>query len=121
MSTRNYHSDCHRKYILQAHVILSCKYRKKLLIKLGDIVKQIIMNVADTHGFKICTMEVDKDHIHILLDLTPSQLPSNIVKIIKSITTVELWDKHPKILKSKFSSFPDLINAFTSFGKQLPP
>jgi putative transposase len=104
MSTRNYHSDCHRKYILQAHVILSCKYRKKLLIKLGDIVKQIIMNVADTHGFKICTMEVDKDHLHILIDYSPSWALKDLISLIKQMTTYHIWHSYDyeKFLKNHF-------------------
>lgn len=101
-----YHSKNHAKYLMKYHLILSVKYRHKLLIKVGDFVKETISHIAQDYNFIVNEMEVDKDHIHILLDLTPTQLPSNIVKIIKSITTIELWDKHAKVLKSKLWGTP---------------
>ncbi len=45
------------------------KYRKKLLVKLGDDVKSIIMDIAAESDFSIETMEVDVDHIHMLINM----------------------------------------------------
>lgn len=104
MFVRKYHSDSHRKYILQAHIILSCKYRKKLLLKLGDDIKNIIYTIANVRKFSIVTLETDKDHLHLLIDYSPSESLSKITSLIKQMTTYHIWRdcKHSKLLKNNF-------------------
>lgn len=36
----------HSKYLLTVHLIFVCKYRKKLLISLGEQIKNIFNNIA---------------------------------------------------------------------------
>jgi len=45
-----------------AHLIFVTKYRKKLLIKYGDEIKQILSDIVEEKDFEIIKMEVDKDH-----------------------------------------------------------
>lgn len=37
-------------------------------------------------------MDVDKDHVHLLLKYTPSQSVVNIAKLFKQISTHYIWD-----------------------------
>jgi putative transposase len=39
-------------------------------------------------------MEVDKDHIHLLIDYVPQISISQIVRKLKQETTVALWNKY---------------------------
>lgn len=43
----------HSKFLLLFHTIFVVKYRKKLLVKLGDEVKSIIMDIAAESDFTI--------------------------------------------------------------------
>ena len=70
-SNINYHSQNHCKYLLTYHIIFVCKYRKKLLIKHGNAIKQILYDISKKYDFTIIEMEADKDHIHIMLNTTP--------------------------------------------------
>ncbi|MCD3217382.1 IS200/IS605 family transposase, partial [Clostridium botulinum C] len=45
------------------HLIFVCKYRKKLLIRLGDDIKKLFYAIAEEKDLNIIEMEVDKDHI----------------------------------------------------------
>ena len=56
-----------------AHLIFVCKYRRCLLIRLGKDVKSIMFGIAEENNFGIKEMEVGKDHIHLLVEYTPSQ------------------------------------------------
>ena len=47
-------------------------------------------------------MEVDKDHIHLLIKTKPSQTPSFIVSLIKQITTFKLYQEYREELKTIF-------------------
>lgn len=44
-SNKNYQSKNHSKFILTYHIIFTCKYRKKLLTKYGNDMKQIMFDM----------------------------------------------------------------------------
>ena len=50
----------HSKFLLMCHLIFVCKYRKKLLIPLGNDVKQLMYDIANRYHFRIVEMEVDQ-------------------------------------------------------------
>ena len=87
----NYESRNHSKYLLMCHLIFVCKYRKKLLIRLGDQVKQLMHDIAEEHNLDIIEMEVDKDHIHILVKYNPTQSILDVVRHFKQISTYRIW------------------------------
>ena len=72
---KNYKSKNHSNFILTYHIIFTCKYRKKLLVKYGDEIKQIMFNIGNKYDFDIKEMEVDKDHIHLMIDSLPKIPP----------------------------------------------
>lgn len=86
------------------HLIFVCKYRKKLLVQLGGSIKSIILNIAEEHDFCIREMEVDKDHIHLLIEYNPTQSILQIVRYLKQISTYRIWrqDENSKLLKKHF-------------------
>ena len=62
-----YNRHNRRKYSLKVHIVLVTKYRIQLLIgSIADYVKQKILDIANTHGYEIISIETDKDHIHFL-------------------------------------------------------
>ena len=42
----------HSKYLLMAHLIVVTKYRKQLLIKYGNEIKQILSDIAEEKDFE---------------------------------------------------------------------
>ena len=81
-----------RKYALKCHIVFCVKYRKKLLVKSSIVqtIKDSILS-AQTDDFKIQVMEVDKDHIHLLVDYSPNVSVSQIVRLLKQTTTAKVW------------------------------
>ena len=81
-----------RKYCIKCHIVLCVKYRKQLLSqpKIATCIKDAILS-NQTSDFTIQVMEVDKDHIHLLVDYTPNVSVSQIVRLIKQITTARVW------------------------------
>lgn len=99
---KNYKSLNHSKFILTYHIIFTCKYRKKLLIKYRNDIKQIMFDISKKYGFTIKEMEVDKDHIHLMIDSVPKLSPLMIVRILKQQSTIETWRMHSKELKRHY-------------------
>ena len=87
----DYTSRNHSKYLIMVHLIFVCKYRKQLLIKYGNQIKQILNDIAEEKDFKIIEMEVDKDHIHLLVNYNPTQSILDIVRLLKQISTYRIW------------------------------
>lgn len=87
----DYDTKNHSKYLLMVHLIFVTKYRKQLLSKYGDEIKQIFINVAKEQDFEIIEMEVDKDHIHLLIHYCPVQSILDIVRLLKQISTYRIW------------------------------
>ena len=89
-----YKSRHHTKYSLAIHLVFVCKYRHKLLSRLGDIVKNLVAEACKIHGYELVTQEVDEDHIHILLKHNPQTSVTDIVRNLKSYTTYHIRRQH---------------------------
>ena len=100
----NYKSKNHSKYLLTYHFIFVCKYRKKLLIKYGEVVKQIMFDISKKYDFTIKEMEVDKDHIHLMIESEPKVSPLMIVRVLKQQCTTEPWRVYKKELSKHYWS-----------------
>ena len=98
----NYISKNHSKFILTYHIIFTCKYRKKLLIKYGEDVKQIMYDISKKYDFDIKEMEVDKDHIHMMISSAPKISPLQIVRVLKQQSTIQMWKRYASELKKQY-------------------
>jgi len=87
----DYISQNHSKHLLMVHLIFSIKYRKKLLIKYGREIKDILYNISEEKDLNIIEMEVDKDHIHILVQYPPIKSILEVVRLFKQMSTYRIW------------------------------
>ena len=99
---KNYISKNHSKFILTYHIIFTCKYRKKLLIKYGEDVKQIMYDISKKYDFDIKKMEVDKDHIHMMIRSDSKISPLQIVRVLKQQSTIQMWRRYASELKKQY-------------------
>jgi len=61
-----------------------------------------MFGISQISDFNIDTMEVDKDHIHLLLDIVPKISVSSIVNRLKVMSTNCLWKKCKDYLQTQF-------------------
>lgn len=54
----NYISQNHSKHLLMVHLIFSVKYRKKLLTRYGNEIKNILYDIAEEKDLNIIEMEL---------------------------------------------------------------
>ena len=99
----NYISTNHSKHYLKAHIILVCKYRKKLLV--GQLKQDMYNNfntIIDGSDFTVEVFESDLDHIHFLVRYIPRLSISQIVRRLKQQSTKLIWQQHPVSLQKQF-------------------
>jgi len=93
-------SAAHASYSLFYHLVWAPKYRRKVLDgKVGERAKQIIMEVSVKYGYKVDTLKVSPDHIHLLVSLPPRISIVEAVRTLKSITAKTLLEEFPELKK----------------------
>lgn len=101
-SNKSYRSLNHSKFILTYHILFVCKYREKLLIKYGENIKQIMIDISKKYDVTIKEMEVDKDHIHLMIESVPKVSPLMIIRVLKQQATISIWRIYKKELRKHY-------------------
>jgi len=86
-ATKIYECFSHAKTSLRYHIIFSTKYRRKCLSQIRETVLNAFKETEKVSDFKILIMELDKDHIHLLLKWKPHFSIEQIVRRLKQMTT----------------------------------
>jgi len=88
----------HAVYDLKYHLVWIPKYRKDILSgEVSRYLKEVFQRIAEE--FRIDTMEVMEDHVHIFVEVPPRYSPAQTVQILKSVSAREIFKKFPKLRK----------------------
>lgn len=91
--------NAHAKTHLRYHIIFSTKYRRNCLTNIREDVLNIFKEIANKYQFKIFAMEIDRNHIHFLIEFSPKYSISQVVKLFKQISIHKIWEIHETYLK----------------------
>lgn len=94
-----YTTTAHCKHRLRYHLIFSTKYRRKCLTDIRETVLNSFRYTESISHFKIHVMELDKDHIHLLVSFPPSYSIEQTVRRLKQISTNHIWKYQPSHLR----------------------
>jgi putative transposase len=85
-------------YSLQYHLVWCIKYRRKVLVnEIEKSLKEILIELCKDHEITIGEMEIDKDHIHMLISLKPQHYIPTVVKTLKGQSARRLFKLYPEI------------------------
>jgi len=88
----------HAVYDLKYHIVWIPKYCKIVLHeKMAKRLKEIFQGIAERYEFEIDTMEVMEDHVHLFLSAPPRSAPSEIVRIMKSVSAKMIFQEFPEV------------------------
>jgi len=93
--------SAHKVFKIKYHFVFCIKYRKDLFLenKYVQTVKEICKDIENRYHMKFETLGFDEDHVHFLLQTIPKYSPSQIFRIVKSITVIELFKRHKDLKK----------------------
>ena len=98
MSDKQYHSASHCKYLTQYHIVWCPKFRFSVLQNGADnTLKTILADICTQYRYEIKALEVMPDHIHIFVDCPQTVAPCDIARILKSISTIEMFKAYPQL------------------------
>ncbi len=83
------------------HIVCPAKYRWIVIgEQVDEKLRQICLEIEKRYDYiKFIEIGTDKDHVHFLVQSTPKYSPSEIVKIIKSITARQIFVECPEVKK----------------------
>lgn len=94
-SGNKYKTYGHAKTRLRYHLIFSTKFRRKCLDQIHDVVIDAFRYVESKSNFHILTIELDKDHVHMLIEFKPRYSIEQVVSRLKQMTTNFIWTREP--------------------------
>ncbi|MCM1232602.1 MAG: IS200/IS605 family transposase [Ruminococcus flavefaciens] len=91
-----YHSASHCRYLTQYHIIWCPKFRFPVLKNgMDSTLKSILTDICGRYGYRIKSLEVMPDHIHIFVDCPQTVAPCDIARTLKSLSAIEMFRAFP--------------------------
>lgn len=94
-----YRKQAHAVYYCQYHVVLTTKYRRKVINEGIFAFMALKLNEIKKYYPEVAIEEVnhDQDHIHLMLSIPPKMSVGSVIRIIKSNTSSAIRQKFPFI------------------------
>jgi len=113
----------HNVSVLLYHFVCPAKYRKVVFDKTVDqTLVKICLEMEKRYEVHFLEIGTDRNHVHFLLQSVPMKSPTQIVKMLKSITAREIFQRHPEVKKvlwgGNFWSSGYFVNTVSKFGDE---
>jgi REP element-mobilizing transposase RayT len=90
----------HNVSVAMYHYVCPTKYRRVIFDKrVDEILREICLEISKRYEIYFIEIGTDKDHVHFLVQSVPMYSPTQIIKIIKSITAREIFIRAPEVKK----------------------
>ena len=89
-------------YSIQYHIVWCVKYCCVVLNgRVATRLKELLTQISKDNGFQILEMNIEKDHIRMLINCTPQHYIPNIIKAMKGVSARLLMKEFGDDLRSK--------------------
>ena len=90
----------HNVSVLMYHFVFPAKYRKSVFTETVDNkLVEVCKEIQDRFGIAFLEIGTDKNHVHFLIQSSPTYSPTKIVTIVKSLTAREILKDCPEVKK----------------------
>jgi putative transposase len=93
-----YWTGGHTKHRLQIHLVWVPKYRKRVLQgKIVSRLKKLLYEACKVNRWWISELSIQDDHVHILVQIKPSESVADVVQILKGGTSRVIRKEFPEL------------------------
>ena len=86
------------KHRLMYHLVWVPKYRRRVLRgKVAERLKELLQECADLQRWKIEELNIQDDHVHILVRMRPEISVSRMVQLFKGMTSKVIREEFPDL------------------------
>ena len=80
------------------HLVCPAKYRAVVFSKeVDEEIKNICIEISKRYSIYFIEIGTDQDHVHFLIQSVPTYSPTQIARIVKSITAREIFKRRPEV------------------------
>lgn len=90
----------HNVSVLLYHIVCPAKYRRVVVVdEVDQVLREVCMEIGLRYEIVFVEIGTDRDHVHFLVQSVPTYSPTKIVRMIKSITAREIFQRVPMVKK----------------------
>ena len=91
--------SAHKVFRLKYHFVFCVKYRKDLFLaeRYMETFKVVCKGMEERYSMEFETIGFDEDHVHFMLKSLPKYSPSQLFRVVKSVTAIQLFKLHPDL------------------------
>jgi len=90
----------HNVSVLLYHLVCPAKYRRVVFTQEVDTcLREVCLEIAKRYEIQFIEIGTDNDHVHFLVQSIPTYSPTQVVRIIKSLTAREIFRQVPSVKK----------------------
>jgi len=99
--TRQFKKLSHSVYECKYHVVFCPKYRYKILEAevRTYVIQQAYRLCNQKEGVEILEINVQPDHVHMVLEIPPKYAVSKVIGFLKGKLALRMFDRFPKLRK----------------------
>jgi putative transposase len=93
-----YKTGSSTKHRLLFHLVFSPKYRRRVLM--GDIARrlnELFIQACEMNDWEIHELNIQKDHVHMLLQINPRESLSSVMQILKGGSSFVIRKEYPDL------------------------
>ena len=122
-SVSRYVHKRHNVSVLLYHLVCPTKYRRAVVsTEVDSVLREVCLDIANRYEIVFLEIGMDKDHVHFLIQSVPNYSPSQIARIVKSLTAREVFRRVPLVKKSlwggSFWTSGFFINTVGQYGSE---
>ena len=123
MAQSKYIHKSHNVSVLLYHYVCPAKYRRVVFSEAVDnTLKETCIEISKRYQIYFLEIGTDNNHVHFLSHSVPSNSPTKIVTIIKSIIAREVFRSHPEVKEKlwggEFWTDGYFVNTVSKFGDE---
>lgn len=93
-----YWSGAHTKHRMLYHIVWIPKYRKRILEgAVAQRIKELLIECAEVNNWRIDELSIQRDHVHMLIQLRPDLSVSKVVQLFKGKSSYIIRKEFPRL------------------------
>jgi putative transposase len=94
----NYRRSSHSVYDIKYHLVWITKYRKPVMRgDIADRARELIREICKAHDVEIVKGHISRDHVHLLVSVSPNVSVSKLVQAIKGKSSRKLMMEYKSL------------------------
>lgn len=92
------HRNFNAVFRLVYHLVLVSKYRRRIFdARMLDRCKEILAALCTSSGGALLECSGEADHVHALIDMPPRVRPSDLINVLKTVSSRRLRNEFPAL------------------------